>query len=96
MEAFNKCFHQGTLTPEAIRLDKIVNFSGWLGPHINDIHHQSQPHAFKIIRNEEGKAVLLWKKFAADKVSFCVQKKEKLKVDIILKKCYTGGCDKNN
>ncbi|XP_060561179.1 uncharacterized protein LOC132720949 [Ruditapes philippinarum] len=60
---FEKCYKQLPVT--GMKIAEVYNFQEWL--QLNNIKNHSHPHVFKFTRNEDGKAIMKYKKWSTDK-----------------------------
>ena len=53
-------------TPEAHRPDQMYDLKGWFQPHSHDLHRHVEPHCFKFEKNQDGNAVMFYRKWSGE------------------------------
>ena len=53
--------------PKAYRLPAIFDIKQWIGPETADVHGHVKPYCFKFIRDSDGKANRLYRKWSHEK-----------------------------
>lgn len=53
-------------TPQAYFMEEMYDIKAWIVPHLNEFHGHSQPHCFKFVLNQDGKAVMYFRNWTSD------------------------------
>lgn len=62
-------------------MEELYDIKTWIIPHLNELHGHSQPHCFKFVLNDQGKAVMYVRNWTTS--SWCSEKE----AIVVLKVC---------
>ena len=69
-------------TPTAHLLESIYDIKSWIIPHLNNLHGHSQPHCFKFILNDQGKAVMYFRNWTTS--PWCTEEEAAVVLKVML------------